>query len=244
MHNTGVLRVMNSTISGNAANRNGGGAYMAFTASATIAHSTIVSNQADADAQGGGTGGGLFIVQGELALDHSIVAENLGTREFGRDLTGFLSASIEPRFSLIGTSAGTGLEPAPVNAPDANGNMIGPAPTPINPQLAPLADNGGPTKTHALLAISPAINRGDRALQSGVDGVPRNDQRGTPFTRVASGRIDIGAFETQGTRRRAMRELAEQRLRGLAARDQAFEALWHDSSKSSNSKRCQDVGAP
>jgi hypothetical protein len=63
--------------------------------------------------------------------------------------------------------------------------------------LGPLAHNGGPTLTHALLPGSPAINAGDPAAMAGVDGVPLFDQRGEPFTRVYGGRIDIGAFEWQ-----------------------------------------------
>jgi hypothetical protein len=40
-----------------------------------------------------------------------------------------------------------------------NGTIIG-----VNPMLAPLAFNGGPTQTHALLPGSPAINGGNNAL--------------------------------------------------------------------------------
>ena len=65
--------------------------------------------------------------------------------------------------------------------------------------LGPLADNGGPTMTHALLPGSPAIDAGNPATVAGVNGVPVNDQRGAPFTRGYGGRIDIGAFEFQPT---------------------------------------------
>jgi hypothetical protein len=65
--------------------------------------------------------------------------------------------------------------------------------------LAALANNGGPTRTHALLPDSPAINRGDAAALPGEAGVPMSDQRGSPFTRVFGGRIDVGAFERQPT---------------------------------------------
>jgi hypothetical protein len=63
--------------------------------------------------------------------------------------------------------------------------------------LGPLAENGGPTKTHALLPGSPAIDAGDPAALAGVGGVPLFDQRDFAFSRVAGGRIDIGAFELQ-----------------------------------------------
>jgi hypothetical protein len=60
-----------------------------------------------------------------------------------------------------------------------------------DPLLLPLADNGGPTRTHALAPGSPAIDAGNNfaALAS--------DQRGSPFQRIAGTRPDIGAFELQ-----------------------------------------------
>jgi len=74
-----------------------------------------------------------------------------------------------------------------------------------NPQLGPLQNNGGPTFTHALLANSPAIDKGKR------DAIPslavNTDQRGIarpvdlPGIANASGGdgSDVGAFEVQGT---------------------------------------------
>ena len=53
--------------------------------------------------------------------------------------------------------------------------------------LGALADNGGLTKTHALLTGSPAIDAGNDAL------APATDQRGV--VRAAGGQSDIGAFE-------------------------------------------------
>jgi hypothetical protein len=61
----------------------------------------------------------------------------------------------------------------------------------VNPKLAPLANNGGPTKTHALKQRSPAINKG-----SNPDGLT-TDQRGPGFKRKARAAVDIGAFERQ-----------------------------------------------
>ena len=66
-----------------------------------------------------------------------------------------------------------------------------------NALLGPLANNGGPTKTHALLPGSPAIDAGDPAAVAGVNGVPEFDQRGVPWSRVVGGRIDMGAIESQ-----------------------------------------------
>ena len=58
-----------------------------------------------------------------------------------------------------------------------------------------LRDNGGPTKTHALLAGSIAINAGDNDAASAA-GLA-NDQRGEGSARVVDGTVDIGAFEVQ-----------------------------------------------
>jgi hypothetical protein len=196
------LFLVNSTISGNRANNNGGGLYIgSFSGLPTVAelrHSTLTANRANADFVGGGAGGGLF-ARGQLSLDHAIIAGNLVNGP-GPDLTGLLGTAITAHFSLVGNSADSGLTPSPLGAPDANGNRIGGANTNIiNPQLGPLADNGGPTLTHALLPASPARNAGDPAAMAGVGDVPFNDQRGVPFTRVYGGRIDMGAFESQPT---------------------------------------------
>jgi hypothetical protein len=56
-----------------------------------------------------------------------------------------------------------------------------------DPKLGPLADNGGPTLTMALLPGSPAIDAGNTSL------APATDQRGVP--RPFSLAADIGAFE-------------------------------------------------
>jgi len=64
-----------------------------------------------------------------------------------------------------------------------------------DPNLAPLANNGGPTLTHALLAGSPAIDAGDDALAvDAITGLPlTTDQRGLPYSRINRARVDIGA---------------------------------------------------
>ena len=58
----------------------------------------------------------------------------------------------------------------------------------INPLLAPLADNGGRTRTHLPLTGSPAIDSGNAFGETA-------DQRG--FTRTVNGTTDIGAVEVQ-----------------------------------------------
>lgn len=59
----------------------------------------------------------------------------------------------------------------------------------VDPKLAPLVDNGGPTKTHALLSGSPAIDAGGTS----AIGCLATDQRGVQ--RPQGRACDIGAFE-------------------------------------------------
>ena len=119
---------------------------------------------------------------------------------FGQDLTGLAGTVFNARFSLIGDNSNSGLAEAPVGAPDTNGNLIGgPVNGKIDPLFGPLIDNGGPTWTHAIGIGSPAIDAGDPNAVAGIGGVPEFDQRGAPSTRVAGGRIDMGAFELQPT---------------------------------------------
>ena len=95
--------------------------------------------------------------------------------------TGTISASN----NLIGAGDGSGLTNG------VNGNQVGSLAAPLDPLLGPLADNGGPTFTHALLAGSPAIDAGSNPAALA------NDQRGPGFSRVSGAQADVGAFELQ-----------------------------------------------
>lgn len=68
--------------------------------------------------------------------------------------------------------------------------------TPL-PGLGPLASNGGPTQTHALLPpSSPAINAVPLVDCKDVSGAPvATDQRGVARPRPPGGACDIGAYE-------------------------------------------------
>ncbi len=180
------LTLTNSTVSGNNATTNGGG-ISARSSYLTLANSTISGNASNSQ------GGGIYAEYGSLTLANALVASN--TSASGSDILVAtpLSTPLNVNYSLIGDSSGTSLTPAPVASPDANGNLIGTAANPINPLLAHLADNGGPTMTHALLPGSPAFNAGDPSFAS----PPDFDQRGSGFDRIQLGRIDIGAFEAQ-----------------------------------------------
>ena len=181
-----ALNVTNSTLSGNTANVGGAIYTKAQTDGTTqIRHSTITSNRA-LSAGGINFGSTTNIPQ----LDHTIVAANTRLTTQPDDIVGAVAA----RFSIIGTNFTATIT-------NNGGNQIGTQVAPINPLLGPLADNGGPTLTHALLLSSPAIDAGDPAFVVGVSG-PTYDQRGVPFDRADNGKgtgaqIDIGAYEVQ-----------------------------------------------
>ncbi len=190
------LTIVNSTISGNSTGGRGGGLYTIVDDMETlvIRHSTITRNISDSDISGAGSGGGVYLRgvpggNGAAVIENTIIAGNTDFSNVAPDIdntTNVDSVMITQSYTLVGNNKGSGL---------AAGGLIGTPAAPINPLLAALTNNGGPTRTHALLANSPAINTGDPAAVAGMLNVPTFDQRGTPFSRVAGGRIDIGAFE-------------------------------------------------
>jgi hypothetical protein len=169
-------------VPGNYADFNGGGIYIHDpTGPVTLTNVTLTGNEA-----GGGRGGGLYVFSGSLVLHNTLLAGNFrGYSETTRDdVFGALTSGGD--YNLIGDGTGmTGL----ING--VNGNQVGSPAHPIDPLLGPLDDNGGPTRTHALLPGSPALDAGNNAYASDWD------QRGPGFRRIVNGTIDIGAFEVQ-----------------------------------------------
>jgi hypothetical protein len=177
------ILIENSTLSGNSVpsgNGHRGGAIYDLsqpTSALTIESSTIAGNSAGDD------GGGVYQYYG-VTIRNTIIADNSAD-----DLAGpaspppGLPASVS--FSLIERLGST---TTPINA--TGPNILG-----QDPQLGPLASNGGPTQTQALSAGSPAIDKGNTSLG--------RDQRGSlrPFdlestANAAGGNgADIGAFE-------------------------------------------------
>ncbi len=202
----GYLRVLNCTISGNQSPNSNGGGIEVVNATMYVFDSTISGNTSGS---GGGVlsyfstskidsstitnnfgsvaGGGVNVFGGTLTMSHTIVAGNTSVAS-SRDISGPVTAT----FSIIGDSTGASIT-------NNGGNQIGTAGSPINPLLGPLADNLGPTKTHALLPGSPAIDTGSPTYIA----IPSVDQRGDPFARIIDGDgvggaiVDIGAFELQ-----------------------------------------------
>ena len=197
---SGAVAFQNSTVSGNTAAGNGGGLYLQDYQSIAIQNSTITGNTAQ------GTGGGIFVNPptalyydpGTVDVRSTIIAGNTDASATAPDVfstytdpnTNTVYSTADFDHCLVGNNADTGLAAAPIGSPDANGNLIGTPIAPIDPKLGPLAYNGGPTETCALLAGSPAIDMGSNPADL------LYDQRGPGYPRVSDGEADIGAFES------------------------------------------------
>ncbi len=165
---SGDFKITNSTFSENMAIGGGatGGGIHARVADAVILNSTITEGSA-AD-----SGGGIFATSSAVSLSNSIVAGNTVGAGTGPDIRN-TSIPIDATYSLIGSASGATITGTP--------NTVG-----VDPGLAPLADNGGPTQTRAITPASAAFDAGGAT-------VAPTDQRG--ISRPQGESPDIGAFE-------------------------------------------------
>lgn len=203
----GTLTVTNSTISGNSAGNLGGGGIFSGSGVLNVTNSTISGNMST------DSGGGGIINGGTGTVTNSTISNN--STSGGADGGGIRNAgTVNSRNSIIaGNTASSG-------APDFFGtltsqghNLIGNTSgmsgtvatdiTNVNPLLGPLANNGGPTQTMALLPGSPAINAGDNCVLDdtctpALGFSLTTDQRDAGFSRIVGTNVDIGAFESRG----------------------------------------------
>lgn len=164
---SGTALFTNSTLSGNSAGIDSGGAFNSLTGQLGLTHSTVAGNAAR-------TGGG---ISGAATLVHSIVANNSGgdcgssgpVLDGGYNLDSDGSCKLDSRFGSLSK---------------------------VDPRLGDLANNGGPTRTHALLPDSPAL---DLIPPNPVDRCPPADQRGVARPQPRGGNCDSGAYERSAT---------------------------------------------
>lgn len=169
--------IENSTLAGNSAIARGGAIYAAPDTDTRINASTIARNRADTNETAAGDGGGGNYADGGsdvVTVSNSLIALNRTTGDAANDCDA----------------------PAPVGIESLGGNLISSTANGCNfftnvedhvaadPRLKELAANGGPTKTIALKANSPAIDEADGPSPVTVDqrGETRDD-------------ADIGAYE-------------------------------------------------
>ncbi|MEZ4861357.1 MAG: choice-of-anchor Q domain-containing protein [Caldilineaceae bacterium] len=181
-----IVTVGNTTISGNRAlSETGGGLLIQGvvefdSTNVRLINSTVANNAATTD------GGGIYKQDGLLTLANTLVVSNTANGAGGGDCQ--LNAS--PGFPNHIVSAGHNL--------DSDGSCLTPEvrqPSDIpngDANLGPLANNGGSTLTHALLAGSQAIDNGDDALCAAAP-INGRDQRGV--SRPQGAHCDIGAYE-------------------------------------------------
>jgi Ca2+-binding RTX toxin-like protein len=208
--NAGIATFTNSTISGNTAKQSGGGIFSVNLTSSTVTgkvylnNSTITNNTADLDSTSDGTGGGIYNIDGygEVYARNTIIAGNFDTPNNNGSGSG---ATYNPDIS--GTIYGNNYNLV-CNKTGASGTIgTGTDIVNANPLLGTLQNNGGSTQTHALLTGSPALNKGNNALIAkdvfDLDNDGNNtetipfDNRGSGYTRIYGGTVDIGAFEFQ-----------------------------------------------
>lgn len=189
----GNVVVNKSTLAGNDAGWNCGALCAYGDGTRSIHDSTISGNTATSDSG--------VSVAGDMDVRNSTIAFN---RETGSQCWGAVSAlNLRLESTIVSRNTCDGGPDVDVGGFDFPGwtltgshNLIGTSVLPVppdtiggDPLLAPLANNGGPTRTHAIGAASPAINGGNNTLGRAFD------QRGAGFPRVVGGAPDIGAYE-------------------------------------------------
>lgn len=174
---TAGLTVVNSTISGNTASQSTGGFNSYRLPYAHLHNSTVTDNFAPYC-------GGMYVYYGEAELKSSIIGGNRSTHAYN-----YFNLPTAPDFDIFYNNATV--------VGDHNVVMTSNMPMPSDtitddPLLLPLADNGGPTMTHAFDMTSPALDAG-----SNPDNLAF-DQRGPGYPRYLGAAPDIGAFEAPG----------------------------------------------
>ena len=152
----------NVTFSANSATVTGGA--IAAVSALSLTNVTVAGNSAP-----GQSPGGIATTAGLVTARNTIVGDNRGgdcatsgpLASAGHNL--FTNQDCGPRLSL--------------------GDVVA-----VSARLGPLANNGGPTQTMAVLVGSPAVDAGD------ANGCPATDQRGV--SRPQGTGCDIGAFES------------------------------------------------
>lgn len=170
IENRGTMTLVNCTVSDNSAPAIGNFADL------TLQNTTIYGNPHSDELPGG-------LINGPNAntkVKNSIIARNTDSvGGEGWDCSGRIASL---NYSLIGNTRSCTI-------PAGSGNLLN-----VDPRLGPLANNGGKTQTHALLAGSLAIDTGSPAAPgSGGNACERTDQRGV--LRPHATNCDMGSYE-------------------------------------------------
>ncbi|HQR12317.1 MAG TPA: right-handed parallel beta-helix repeat-containing protein, partial [Casimicrobiaceae bacterium] len=204
-----VLRIVNSTISGNSVSATAGAMVVFGNVAVELDNSTIVNNTAAPTRTGGitlSTGATSPPTANNastptLRLVSSILARNSSTAgDVSTNTTTIPTFTVDSTNSLIQTVCAT----CSITVSGA-GNVLA-----TDPVIGPLAFNGGTSRTHALLAGSPALNAGSNPLSL------TTDQRGPLFARVIGGIADMGALESNGIAAPSLVSAKSRKVHGTA----------------------------
>ncbi len=182
-NSSGVLTLINSTVSNNSANTSGGGINNGA-GNLTLINSTVSNNSA-------GINNGGIAATGTINLINSTVSTNRTNGSVG-GITIF--GTLNARNSIISGNFGSFFPNLSGSFSINDSNIVD---NEGAVRLAPLGFYGGATMTHALLSGSTAINAGNNCVlwqtcpTFNAPVVLTADQRGA--SRV--GNVDIGAFE-------------------------------------------------
>jgi hypothetical protein len=220
----------NSTFSGNRAGSVGGGLFLATTGPAATSISppngSILANVTISGNYSQNCGGGIAFEGSGLALIDDTIAFNVaafggglgvppgtgGTVQVGNMI---IALNVSSNGVLGGYDVHAGTEVTDLGGnligvkdgstfaagkPNAAGSYVGLLGAELDPRLGPLAFNGGPTPTRALLSGSLAAGHGLKTLNGGF-GIS-TDQRGVP---PSTTKPDIGAFDPPARRAGASR---------------------------------------
>ncbi|QEH39161.1 RTX-I toxin determinant A from serotypes 1/9 [Aquisphaera giovannonii] len=171
VENSSVVTLIGCTVSGNTTTRQGGGGLINYGAM-TLIDCTVTGNAA------AGAGGAIFSNGASLSVSDSTIVGNTSATVGGITANNGLTINN----SILAGNAGADY----FGSLTGSHNIVG-----GDPMLAALAYNGGPTRTMAPLAGSPAIGAGSNALIPAGIAV---DQRGV--ARISQGTVDIGAVES------------------------------------------------
>jgi Ca2+-binding RTX toxin-like protein len=197
----GAADIRNVTVSGNIAEYTGGiQFYSEDSDPLRVSNSTIVGNSASADDYSSGGihlyGDDTVAGQPTAIISSSIVAGNTAGPGTGPDIDGGDAddddpASFTAGFSLIGNTTLT--EGATLTESPAGSNLFG-----VDPQLGPLASNGGPTQTHLPALSSPVVDKGiANGLGTDQRGLARTGDLGAFPNATGGDGTDIGSVEIQ-----------------------------------------------
>ena len=206
--NGGTLTIINSTLSGNEARQQMGGAIANY-GNLTVTNSTFSGNIARrslvGSLAGGILNGGLFQSAGTLAINNSTFSGNVARGGKGGGLFNVKGSTVVLQNSIVTnntggncsgtlTSNGYNLSSDSTCDFDSTGDL-----NDTDPKLGRLRNNGGPTRTLALLPGSPAIDSGNPSgCTDGHGHLLKTDQRGEPRPdKEDSSGCDRGAYERQ-----------------------------------------------